>query len=226
MKQSFVLGLDRRVAFARGSAEAIQVGDLDVSPAVADEIGLLQRVGHQRYAVAARADHLRHRFLRQNELVAAGQVASVQQTSRQPGFDRVRGVAPGGLLDLRINGQTVPDQHRPQRRTLIGGGPEAIEIKRRGDAGHQHHRAVQRGGVAEGGERTEDAVAADQRDLNVLSLGEFYDQGDDPFMRQVGALERFVDFNQHGFLDEIDGSQMRPDRFEIVSGQRRQKSIG
>src|SRR5260370_23246192 len=40
MKQSFVLGLDRRVAFARGSAEAIQVGDLDVSPAVADEIGL------------------------------------------------------------------------------------------------------------------------------------------------------------------------------------------
>jgi len=117
-------------------------------------------------------------------------------------------------------------QHRPQRRTLIGGRPKAIEIKRRGDAGHQHHRAVQRGGVAEGGERTEDAVAADQRDLNVLSLGEFYDQGDDPFMRQVGALERFVDFNQHGFLDEIDGSQMRPDRFEIVSGQRRQKSIG
>jgi len=61
---------------------------------------------------------------------------------------------------------------------LIGGGPKAIEIKRRGDAGHQNHRAVQRGGVAEGGERTEDAVAADQCDLNVLSLGEFYDQGD------------------------------------------------
>jgi hypothetical protein len=45
-------------------------------------------------------------------------------------------------------------------------------------------------------------------------------------MRQVGALERFVDLNQHGFLDEINGSQMRPDQFEIVSGQRRQKSIG
>jgi len=97
----------------------------------------------------------------------------VQQTSRQPGFDRVRGIASGGLLDLRINGQTVPDQHRPQRRALVGGGPKAIEIKRRGDAGHQHHRAVQRGGVAEGGERTEYAVAADQRDLNVLSLASF-----------------------------------------------------
>jgi nucleoside-diphosphate-sugar epimerase len=29
-----------------------------------------------------------------------------------------------------------------------------------------------------------------------------------------------------GLLDEIDGSQMRPDQFEILNGQRRQESIG
>src|ERR1035437_10805866 len=71
-KQSVVLRLDRCVAFACGLAEAFQIGDLDMSPAVVDDIGLLQRIGHQRYAVAAGADHLRHRFLRQNESVAAG----------------------------------------------------------------------------------------------------------------------------------------------------------
>src|SRR5450755_2104315 len=40
-KQPFVLGLDRCIAFAGSVAEALQIGDLDVSPAVADEIGLL-----------------------------------------------------------------------------------------------------------------------------------------------------------------------------------------
>src|SRR5450432_3547420 len=85
-EQPLVLGLDRCIAFAGSVAETLQIGDLDMAPAVADEIGLLQRVGYQRYAVAARADHLRHRFLRQNDLVAAGEIAGVQQTPRQPGF--------------------------------------------------------------------------------------------------------------------------------------------
>jgi hypothetical protein len=40
-KQPFVLGLDRCIAFAGSVAEALQIGDLDVSPTVADEIGLL-----------------------------------------------------------------------------------------------------------------------------------------------------------------------------------------
>src|SRR5665213_4081336 len=74
-KQSVVLRLDRCVTFARGLAQPIEIGDLDMSPAVVNEIGVLQRVGDQRYAVAARADHLRHRFLRQHELVAAGTVS-------------------------------------------------------------------------------------------------------------------------------------------------------
>ena len=59
-KQPVILRLDRRVAFARGPAEAVDVEDLDVPAAVVDEIRLLQRVGHERNAVAPCADHLGH----------------------------------------------------------------------------------------------------------------------------------------------------------------------
>ena len=45
-------------------------------------------------------------------------------------------------------------------------------------------------------------------------------------MRKVGALERFVDLDQHGFLSQIDGAQIRADQFEIVRGQRRQEAVG
>src|SRR5277367_4790149 len=71
-QQSLILRLDRCVAFAGSLAQTLQVGDLDMSPAVVDEIRLLQRVGDQRYAVAARADHLGQRFLRQHQLTSAG----------------------------------------------------------------------------------------------------------------------------------------------------------
>src|SRR5258708_20404519 len=56
VKQPVVLGLDRRVAFAGGLDETIQIGDLDMPAAVVDEIRLLQPVVHQRYPLAARAD--------------------------------------------------------------------------------------------------------------------------------------------------------------------------
>ena len=39
-------------------------------------------------------------------------------------------------------------------------------------------------------------------------------------MRQVGALERLVDFDQRGVLRQIDRAQMRTDQFEIVRRKR------
>jgi hypothetical protein len=35
-------------------------------------------------------------------------------------------------------------------------------------------------------------------------------------MRKIGARDRVTDLDQHDFLDQIDGSQMRADQFEIV----------
>ena len=98
MQQPGVLRLDRRVALAGSLDQAVHVGDFDMPAAVVDEVCVLQRVGHQRHAVAARADHLRHRFLGQDQLVAAGQVARMQQAARQSRLNRVRSVAAGGLL--------------------------------------------------------------------------------------------------------------------------------
>ena len=163
---------------------------------------------------------------RQIELGAAGQIVGVQQASRQPGFHRVGGVASRGLLDLHIDRQPVTNQRRPKCRALIGGSAEAIEVERRGDAGNHHHCAVQRSRVAESGERAEHAVASDHRDLDVLSLRKFHDKRDHTPVGQVGALERFTHLDQHAFLDQIHGSQVRTDQFEIIRGERRQESVG
>jgi len=40
-QQSVILRLDGRVAFAGGLAQTVEVGDLDMAPAVLDKIGLL-----------------------------------------------------------------------------------------------------------------------------------------------------------------------------------------
>jgi hypothetical protein len=42
---------------------------------------------------------------------------------------------------------------------------------------------------------------------------------------QIGALERFADRDQHEVLNEIDGTQVRTDQFEIIRTQRGQKSV-
>ncbi len=143
-QQSGILRLDGGVAFARGSDQSIRIGDLDVAAAVVDEVRLLQGVCDQRHAVAAGADHLRHRLLGQDDLVAAGEVAHVQQATRQPRLHGVRCVAAGSLLDLGVDGEPVPDQRRAKRRALAGGGPQRPEFDHRGEARHQHRRVADR----------------------------------------------------------------------------------
>jgi len=130
------------------------------------------------------------------------------------------GVAAGRLLDLRIDGEAVPHQRGTQRGALVCGTTKLIEIDRRGGAGHQHHGGVQRNCVAERGECTENTVATDHRDLDMLAARELDDQRDDALVRQVRTLERFVDFDQHHVLAEIGGTKMRTNQFEVVRGQR------
>ncbi len=54
---------DRLVTFAGRFSEAFEIRDSDMSAAVADNAGLLQRMGDDRNRVALHADHLRHEFL-------------------------------------------------------------------------------------------------------------------------------------------------------------------
>ena len=81
-----VLGLHRRVALAGGPDQAVQIGDSICFAAVMDEVAPLQRVWPPAVRLSRRAPIiLRHRFLGQHELVAAGQVAG-----------RATGSAPAG----------------------------------------------------------------------------------------------------------------------------------
>jgi hypothetical protein len=72
------LRFDRSVAFTGRLGEGVEIHDFDISPAVTNKIGLLQRMGDHRYAVATGADHLRDRFLGQDKGVAARQIAGAQ----------------------------------------------------------------------------------------------------------------------------------------------------
>ena len=60
----------------------------------------------------------------------------------------MRDVASGGLLDLRVDREPVPDQRGAKRGALVGRRAQAIDIDGRGDAGYQNHRAVQCGRIA------------------------------------------------------------------------------
>ena len=67
-----------------------------------------------------------------------------QQAARQSRLDRVRRVASGGLLDLRMDSQPVSYQRGPQRCTLVGGHTKPLNIEAGGDARDKHDSFVQR----------------------------------------------------------------------------------
>ena len=66
--------LDRAVALAGGLTQPFQIVDLDVAAAVADQAGLLQRIGDQRYAGPPHAEHLAEELLRQRQTSVAGKI--------------------------------------------------------------------------------------------------------------------------------------------------------
>src|SRR6266566_6476975 len=78
-QQSVMLSLDGSITFAGGLPQTSHIPDLDMTPAVANNSGLLQRVGDDRDRVALHADHSRQAFLGQRQAFAVGQVARAQQ---------------------------------------------------------------------------------------------------------------------------------------------------
>ena len=95
-----MFGVHGVITFARGRPERIDVGDLDLSAAIAEHPGLLQRMRDDRNRVALDADHAGELLLRHRQRLSVPKVSRAQQPARQPLFDRMRGVAGGGLLCL------------------------------------------------------------------------------------------------------------------------------
>src|SRR6185312_17435112 len=92
-KQAVVVSLDRAVTLAGSFPQTLDVEKANVAARVFDQARLLQRVGDDRNARAAHAEHLREELLRQHQIVAIGKIAHAQEPAAHARFDRVAGVA-------------------------------------------------------------------------------------------------------------------------------------
>src|ERR1700722_7025111 len=100
-----------------------------------------------------------------------------------------------------------------------------FDIQDRGGARHQHHHAASRTTLAERGENAQDPLTTAPREFSSLSLAERQDKGNDAVMRKIDLLEDISHLEQHLLLPKFGGTQMRPNRFEIIHRKRRQKFI-
>jgi len=199
LKRSNVrMGLDRRVAFRHEvlMRPSRSVDSRWVPGLCSDEIGCCSVVGQQRYACCGSAT-----------IICAIDSCVRNQLSLQGQVERCAAdIAPAGILDvcvavhpqsadLRIKRhKTVPDQHRPQRRTLIGGGPEGARDKASRRRGHQKPpRCLARWVSPRAENEPTDAVAADQCDLHVLSLGRVLRPGRQALYAADRRCDRLVD---------------------------------
>src|SRR5665647_1181019 len=71
LQQPMMMCLDCTVAFAGRVSQAVCVRNIDVTPAVTDNSGLLQRMGDNRNRVPLHADQLRQGFLSQRQCFSA-----------------------------------------------------------------------------------------------------------------------------------------------------------
>ena len=209
MRQPVILRLNRRVAFAGRLDQAFHVGDFDVPAAVMDEVCLLQRVGHQRNAVA-RAPIIwaidswvstslslpersrvcsRHRASRDSTVCEALQPAVCWTCAYTASPCRTSAVRERDALVPR---RCEAGRDRSSRRRRAPAPPLCST---------RPDRRVRR--------THRNAVAADHRDLHMLAARELHDQRNDASVREICALERFVDFDQHRLRAEIGDTQMR-----------------
>jgi hypothetical protein len=75
IQKPVIMGFHRSVALAGRVPEPLQVEDLDVPPAVADEASPLEGDRNWRNAAPLDAEHVGEKFLGQREGIAAGQIA-------------------------------------------------------------------------------------------------------------------------------------------------------
>jgi len=134
---------DRMVAFAGRLFQTFDVVDFDQSPTVADDPGSLQRIGDDRDRVAPRADHLRQHFLGQRQAFAVAQIARAQQPARYARFDRVGGVACGGLLGLSEQRLLMPRKQGSKSGAAVCGRLNVGNVKNGSFTWQQDHRVGQ-----------------------------------------------------------------------------------
>jgi hypothetical protein len=102
-----------------------------------DEPGLLEQPRRHGDTGAVDTEHHRQELLRHRELVTARPVMRHQQPARQALVERLVAIAGGGLRHLRLEGERVAEQQRPQRRALLDRLAEGARAEpQQGGAGH------------------------------------------------------------------------------------------
>jgi hypothetical protein len=135
----------------------------NAAAAVFDQSGFLQRARHHRHAWTPHVQHLAKKFLRQHQLVAAGEVAHIEKPAAHAGFDRVTGVARRRLLRLRKQHLLMPDDERAEPLVLIGQSAQSVDLDGARAAGHLHNALVERHLAVERRGCVQDAVTAHHR---------------------------------------------------------------
>ena len=127
---------------------------------VFDQTPLLQGVGDERHAWAPNAQHLREKFLGQRKIVAASEVAHIEQPAAHAGLNRVTGVTRRGLLRLCEQHLLMSNEERAEGLDFIGQPAQPVDLYGARAAGNLHdalvegHLAVERRG------RVQNAVVA------------------------------------------------------------------
>jgi hypothetical protein len=219
IQQSFVLRIDGSVAFAGGFFQSFEVRNFDVSSAVLDDPGRLQRVGNGGHAIALHTDHLGQEVLRQLQSVFTSQIVHTEQPAREAAFSRMHRIARRGLLGLRKKRLFVSDECRAETDAVRSDGPQNADVeggryaRQLNDGVGQRNIAVERGG------RAKDAVLADHRHFHHTATSKAYDQRNNPVMGKENFRESIAGTHQHCFLNQFDPLKVRTKQLEIRSWQ-------
>ena len=127
------------------------------------------------------------------------------------------------LGELRL---LVPDQRRAERDALVGDRAQRVDVKDRGDAFDLDDAPVQRHPAVQGGRTADQAVAADHRGLDQLSVRQTDDQRDGAAVREVDPVDALTRVEQQVFVDQFERLELRQKEVEVLRIQRCQETIG
>ena len=176
---------------------------------VFDQTPLLQGVGDERHAWAPNAQHLREKFLGQRKIVAASEVAHIEQPAAHAGLNRVTGVTRRGLLRLCEQHLLMPNEERAEGLDFIGQPAQPVDLYGARAAGNLHdalvegHLAVERRG------RVQDAVVAHHRRLDHHAHIQIDHQRDCAGIRKVDLPNRAASFGKYIAKLQFDDFQVR-----------------
>ena len=195
-------------------------------PAVADDAGLLERMGDDRNRVALHADHLRQKFLgqRQRFAVARSRARNSQRDSRAS--TECEALHAADCWASAISACSWRATTASQSDTAIGGRAKIRSVEDGGGARQHHDRVVSDislSSAAAAPNTLSRPIVATSTDMSFRKANHHRDGA---AVRQIDMRQRRAGFNQDSFPDQFDEFEMRAQRLEFCRRQGLQQLIG